>query len=93
MIAFLQFGTFTSIVQISGVVIASTSLEGFLLTPALMGRAARINGVAMFIGLLFWSWIWGIIGMIVAVPIMMVLKCICERVETLHPIGELLSER
>ena len=93
LIAFLQFGTFTSIVQISGVVLAITSLEGFLLTPALMGRAARINGVAMFIGLLFWSWIWGIIGMIVAVPIMMVLKSICERVETLHPIGELLSER
>ena len=93
LIAFLQFGTFTSVVQISGVVLAITSLEGFLLTPALMGRAARINGVAMFIGLLFWSWIWGIIGMIVAVPIMMVLKSICERVESLHPIGELLSER
>lgn len=93
LIAFLQFGTLTSILQISGVVLAITSLEGFLLTPALMGRAARINGVAMFIGLLFWSWIWGIIGMIVAVPIMMVLKCICERVESLHSIGELLSER
>jgi predicted PurR-regulated permease PerM len=56
-----------------------------------MGKAARMNGVAMFIGLLFWSWIWGLIGMIVAVPIMMVIKCICDRVEALQPLGELLG--
>ena len=92
MIAFLQFGSLATTLQITGAVLAITSLEGFLLTPALMGKAARINGVAMFLGLLFWSWIWGVIGMIVAVPIMMVLKSICERVESLSPIAELLSE-
>ncbi len=93
LIAFLQFGTISDTVQISGIVLVITSLEGFLLTPSLMGKAARINGVAMFLGLLFWSWLWGIIGMIVAVPIMMALKTICERVDGLHAIGEMLDEK
>ena len=70
-----------------------TSLEGFLLTPYLMGRAARINGVAMFVSILFWSWLWGVFGMIVAVPIMMAIKTVCDRVEELRPIAELLGER
>ena len=93
LIAFLQFGTLSATVQISSVVLIITSLEGFLLTPSLMGKAARINGVAMFLSLLFWSWLWGIIGMIVAVPIMMALKTICERVDGLHAIGEMLDEK
>lgn len=93
LITFLQFGSLTMTLQISGIVLAITTLEGFLLTPALMGKAARINGVAMFLSLLFWSWLWGIIGMIVAVPLMMALKSICERVDGLQSIGELLSER
>jgi predicted PurR-regulated permease PerM len=92
-VAFLQFGSVTATVQVAATVLAITSLEGFLLTPALMGRAARINGVAMFISLLFWSWLWGVIGMIVAVPLMMVVKTICERIESLQPLGELLAER
>jgi predicted PurR-regulated permease PerM len=93
LVAFLQFGSMSITVQIAGVALAITSLEGFLLTPALMGRAARINGVAMFLSLLFWSWLWGVIGMIVAVPLMMVLKTVCDRIENLQPVGELLGER
>jgi predicted PurR-regulated permease PerM len=53
LVAFLQFGSLTATLQVSGVALAITSLEGFLLTPSLMGRAARINGVAMFLSLLF----------------------------------------
>jgi predicted PurR-regulated permease PerM len=93
LVAFLQFGSVVMTLEVAGVSLAITSLEGFLLTPALMGRAARINGVAMFVGLLFWSWVWGVIGMIVAVPLMMVIKSICDRIENLQPIGELLGDR
>jgi predicted PurR-regulated permease PerM len=91
-VAFLQFASITVALEVAGVALIITSLEGFLLTPALMGRAARINGVAMFISLLFWSWLWGIIGMIVAVPLMMALKSVCDRIESLQPLGELLAE-
>jgi predicted PurR-regulated permease PerM len=93
LVAFLQFGSLGMTLQVAGAALAITSLEGFLLTPALMGKAARINGVAMFLSLLFWSWLWGVIGMIVAVPIMMVLKTVCDRIESLEPLGELLGER
>ena len=92
-VAFLQFGSLETAIQVAGTAFLITSLEGFLLTPALMGRAARINGVAMFVSLLFWSWLWGVIGMIVAVPMMMVIKIVCDRIESLQPFGELLGER
>jgi len=91
-VAFLQFGSIKMAVEVAGVALVITSLEGFILTPALMGRAARINGVAMFLSLLFWSWLWGVIGLIVAVPLMMALKSVCDRVESLQPLGELLAE-
>jgi predicted PurR-regulated permease PerM len=46
----------------------------------------------MFIGLLFWTWVWGLIGMIVAVPIMMIIKSVCDRVDNLRFVGELLDD-
>jgi predicted PurR-regulated permease PerM len=93
LVTFVQFGTMAAALQVAGAALLITSLEGLLLTPALMGRVARINGVAMFVSLLFWGWLWGIIGMIVAVPIMMVVKSVCDRIEGLQPIGELLGDR
>jgi predicted PurR-regulated permease PerM len=93
LVAFLQFESILTTAKVAGAAMIITSLEGFLLTPALMGRAARINGVAMFVSLLFWSWLWGVIGMIVAVPIMIVIKVVSDRIAGLQPIGELLGER
>ena len=77
---------------VSGTALAITSLEGWLLTPLLMSRAAQMNPVAIFVGLLFWSWVWGVWGTILAVPMLMVIKAVCDRVEDLQPIGELLGE-
>jgi predicted PurR-regulated permease PerM len=57
-----------------------------------MGRAARMNPVAIFVGLLFWSWIWGVWGAVLAVPMLMMLKAVCDHIEDLQPIGELLGE-
>lgn len=92
LVAFLQFGTLGMAFTVSGVAFLITSLEGFLLTPALMGKAARINQVAMFVGILFWSWMWGVLGMILAVPILMALKSVSERVDAMAPIAEILGE-
>lgn len=93
LIGFLQFDSATMAVKVALVALIITGLEGFVLTPTLMGRAARINGVAMFISILFWSWLWGVFGMIVAVPLMMVVKSVCDRVESLQLVSELLSDR
>src|SRR5438093_466383 len=58
-----------------------------------MRRAARMNGVAVFAGLLFWGWIWGAWGMFLAVPMMVVIKAISDRIDELNPVGELLGKR
>jgi len=92
LVAFAQFDSIASAGKILLILTVIFSLEGLLVKPAIMGKAARINGVAMFVSLLFWSWVWGLIGTLVAVPIMMVIKSVCDRVESLRPVGELLGE-
>jgi predicted PurR-regulated permease PerM len=91
-VAFIQFDDLLKTGYVCAVALAITSLEGWLLTPALMSRAAEMNPVAIFIGLLFWSWVWGVWGTILAVPMMMMVKAICDRIEDLQPVGELLGE-
>ncbi len=91
LVAFMQFDSFYAAGTVAGAAAVITSLEGFLLTPWLVGRAARMNEVAVFTSLLFWGWMWGITGMLLAVPMMMAVKVICDRVEPLKPVGELLG--
>ena len=91
-VAFIQFDDVRKTVMVCAVAFVITSLEGFLLTPALMSRAARMNPVAIFVGLLFWSWIWGIAGAVLAVPMLMMIKAVCDHIEDLQPVGELLGE-
>lgn len=91
-VTFLQFDDLWITTYVAGTAMAITSLEGWLLTPVLMSRAAQMNPVAIFIGLLFWSWVWGVWGTILAVPMLMTVKAICDRVEDLQPVGEMLGE-
>jgi len=91
-VSFLQFGTLGQTVLVAAVALVITTLEGYLLTPALTGRVAQMNTVAIFVGLLFWSWLWGVPGMLLAVPMMMVAKAVCDRVDDLQPLGRFLGE-
>jgi predicted PurR-regulated permease PerM len=92
MVGFLQFGTIGMMFAAAGIALAITSLEGWLLTPVLMGKVASMNRVAVFVGLLFWTWAWGVWGMLLAIPMMMIIKVICDHVEDLKPVGKLLGE-
>ncbi len=92
LVAFLQFGTFSMTLLVAGISLMITSVEGWLLTPMLMGRVAAMNRVAVFVGLLFWSWAWGVWGLLLAVPMMMSIKVVCDHVEDLKPIGRFLGE-
>jgi predicted PurR-regulated permease PerM len=91
-VTFMQFDDLVRTAYVSGTALAITSVEGWVLTPLLMSRAARMNPVAIFVGLLFWSWVWGVWGAILAVPMLTTLKAICDRVEDLQPVGEMLGE-
>jgi predicted PurR-regulated permease PerM len=91
-VALLQFGTMGMGLYVAGISLAITSLEGWVLTPWLTSRTARTNEVAIFIGLIFWSFVWGIWGTLLAVPMLVVVKAFCDRIDDLRPIGELLGE-
>jgi len=91
-VALMQFGSIRMALIVSGVSLAITSIEGLLLTPWLTSRAARMNAVAVFIGLLFWGWVWNVWGMLLAVPMLMVIKAICDHVEDFKPVAELLGD-
>ena len=91
-VAFLQFGTVAMAVYVSGISLAITSIEGWLLTPWLTSRTARTNEVAIFVGLIFWSFVWGIWGTLLAVPMLVSVKAYCDHIEDLKPVGELLGE-
>jgi predicted PurR-regulated permease PerM len=92
LVAFLQFGTIGMALTVSGVSLLVTGVEGYLLTPWLTGRASRMSALVVFAGVLFWGWLWGVWGLLLGVPIIMIVKAICDRVEALQPIGELLGD-
>jgi predicted PurR-regulated permease PerM len=92
LVAYMQFETIEMALYVAGIALVITTLEGWLLTPTLMGKAASINPAAIFVGIIFWSWVWGMWGLILAVPMLMMLKAVCDRIEELQPIGELLGD-
>ena len=92
LVAFVQFGTFGMALYAAGIALIITSIEGFLLTPWLIGRAARINAVVVFTCVIIGGWLWGAWGLLLAVPVVMIIKSVCDRVEDLKPVGELLGD-
>jgi len=91
LVGFLQFGSINMALAVGGVSLLIHTLVGNLLTPWLTSRASRLSPVAVFIGLLAWGWLWGVWGLLLGVPILMMVKSICDRVEDLKPIGEFLG--
>jgi predicted PurR-regulated permease PerM len=76
---------------VSGASLLIHFIEAFLLTPWLTSRANKMSPVAVFVGVLAWGWLWGVWGLLLGVPILVVIKAICERVDDLKPVGEFLS--
>jgi predicted PurR-regulated permease PerM len=82
----------TSALVVGLVSLALASLDGFVIVPLLISRAARMNEVAVFVGLMFWGWLWGTAGLLLAVPLMMAAKAACERIDGLEPLAEVFGE-
>jgi predicted PurR-regulated permease PerM len=91
LVAFMQAGEIELPLYVTGVSLVINMIEGNLLVPWLTSKASRMNAVAVFIGVLFWGWLWGVWGVLLGIPIMMVIKAVCDRVEHLKPVGELLG--
>jgi predicted PurR-regulated permease PerM len=88
----VQFSDVWTAATVAGVSIAITSIEGFVFTPIVFGRAARVNPVAVFVGFLFWGWLWGLWGVLLALPLLMILRAVADKVHDLAPLAELLSD-
>jgi predicted PurR-regulated permease PerM len=90
-VGLLQFGNVSGAALVGGIALTVTTLEGMVLTPLLLSRAGALNHVAIFTAIAFWSWAWGAAGMLLAVPILMVFKAVCDHVKGLEPIADLLG--
>lgn len=92
MVGFLTFEDTAHALMAPGAFIGLNLLESYLVTPLVLGHRLTLNPVVIFLGLTFWGWLWGITGALLAVPIMVVLKIVCDRSEPLRSVGEFLGD-
>ena len=90
--AFIAFEDTGRALLVPGTFLALNLIEANLVTPMIYGNRMKLNTVALFIGLVFWWYLWGIPGAILAVPMMATLKIACDHIESLAPIGEFLGK-
>lgn len=89
-IAYVQFGTVSDVVWVSVIYATMTGIEGNIFTPIVLGRHLKLNSLAVLLACIFWGWLWGPVGLFLAVPMMAGFKAVAEHVDGLRPVGELL---
>jgi len=90
--AFLQFGDLHHAAYVGLASLAIHTVVGNLLVPLWTSRASRMNPVVVFVGVLAWGWLWGFWGLLLGIPILMIAKAVCDHVEGLRGVGELLGD-
>jgi len=94
LVAIISLATFDSVafaLVAPAFVLTCNIIEGQFATPLMLGRRLELNTVAVFISISFWSWIWGFIGALLAVPILVVIKVVCDHFDPLQAFGNFLS--
>jgi predicted PurR-regulated permease PerM len=91
-VAFLQFESLQMSLLVMGSSLAIATLVGTVITTWMTGRFARMNAAAVFVSLLFWGWLWGVWGLLLGVPLIVIVKVVAERVEGMEVVAELLGE-
>ena len=92
-VGLVQFGTAEMALIVGGSSFLIHTVIGNVLAPWWMGRTSRMSPVAVFITVLFFGWLWGVAGLLLGVPILLVVKAVCDRVEDLKAVGELLGQQ
>ena len=90
--AFMQFESFSMMLLVSASSLAIATLIGTFVTTWMTGRIAKMNPAAVFIVLLFWGWLWGIWGLLLGIPIIVIVKVIAKHVDGMQPFAELLGD-
>ena len=92
LVAFVTFEDTGHALLVPGTFLVLNLIESNLVTPWIYGNRMKLNTVALFIGLVFWWYIWGVPGAILAVPIMATIKIACDHIESLASVGEFLGQ-
>jgi predicted PurR-regulated permease PerM len=90
--AFLQFESVRMVLLVTGASLGIATLVGTVIATWMTGRIAKMNPAAVFVSLLFWGWLWGMWGLLLGVPVVVMIKVVAERVEGMEVLAELLSE-
>lgn len=91
LVAAVTLNTLSEIALIPVVYLSLNLLEEYLLLPLVMGRRLMLNPVIVLLWMIFWAWLWGVPGALMAVPLLAIVKIICDRIEPLAPFGEFIS--
>jgi predicted PurR-regulated permease PerM len=92
LVAFLQFESLRMVILVAGASMGIATLVGMVVTTWMTGKIAKMNPAAVFVSLLFWGWLWGMWGLLLGVPVVVILKVVAERVEGMEVLAELLGE-
>jgi predicted PurR-regulated permease PerM len=92
MAAFMQFDALSTALLVAGASLTIATVIGTFVTTWMTGRIAKMNTAAVFISLLFWTWLWGVWGMLLSMPITVIVKVVAQRVEQLESVAELLGD-
>ncbi|RLJ68591.1 AI-2E family transporter [Sulfurisoma sediminicola] len=92
MAAFMQFDTLSMMLLAGGTSLAIATVVGHFVTTWMTGRIARMNTAAVFVSLLFWAWLWGVWGMLLSIPIIVIVKVVAQHVEQFGAVAELLGD-
>ncbi|MDW7772108.1 MAG: AI-2E family transporter [Desulfobulbaceae bacterium] len=90
-VSFISFEEISRIVLAPGVFLMLTSMEGHFITPQILGHRFSLNPLLIFLSMILWGWMWGYVGALLAVPLLVIFKIICQSVDTLQPIAEFLA--
>ena len=92
-VALATFDHLGQILMVPAAFLLANLIQANIVTTLVLGKRLALNNVALFIGLAFWWWIWGIPGAFIGVPLMAVFKIYCDHIEALAPVGEFLGAR
>lgn len=90
-VAFVQFGSVDMALLVAVAATVLHTITGYILTPWLTSRTSRLSALSVFVAVIAFGWLWGFWGLLLGVPTLMMIKAVCDRVDGLQPIGELLS--
>ncbi|HEV8343675.1 MAG TPA: AI-2E family transporter [Candidatus Binatia bacterium] len=91
LVALLSFEDIGRILMVPGVYLIIDITEGYFVTPFVLSKRLTLNPVVLFLWLVFWGWLWGVAGALMAVPLLASLKIVCDHHEALQPVGEVIS--